>query len=97
MIYCSSSLASAFPTSPCLTAGRGRPYRFEVDPSDVDELPPALGTPVADYVALLAWKKAGAVALRRGTGLILAADTACAVGDEILNKPHPTRAPTPSG
>ena len=28
-----------------------------------------------------------AVAHRRGSGLVLGADTACAVGDEILNKP----------
>jgi septum formation protein len=38
-------------------------------------------------VAQLAWKKATAVARRRGAGLILAADTACAVDGEILNKP----------
>jgi septum formation protein len=78
-------LASASPRRRLLLAQAG--YRFEVDPSDVDEPPPAPGTPVADYVALLAWKKARAVAGRRKTGLILAADTACAVGDEILNKP----------
>ena len=39
------------------------------------------------YVANLAWRKAMDVAHRRGKGLILGADTACAVGDEILNKP----------
>jgi len=42
---------------------------------------------VGEYVAALAWRKARAVALRRGSGLILGADTACAVGGEILNKP----------
>jgi septum formation protein len=78
-------LASASPRRRLLLAEAG--YRFEVDPSDVDEPPPAPGTPVADYVALLAWKKARAVGERRKIGLILAADTACAVGDEILNKP----------
>ncbi len=78
-------LASASPRRRLLLAEAG--YRFDVDPSDIDEPPPAPGTPVADYVALLAWKKANAVAVRRKQGLILAADTACAVGDEILNKP----------
>jgi septum formation protein len=79
-------LASASPRRRALLAEAG--YRFEVDPSDVDEPPPAPGTNVADYVALLAWRKARAVAMRRKRGLILAADTACAVGDEILNKPE---------
>jgi septum formation protein len=78
-------LASASPRRRLLLTSAG--YQFEVDPSDIDEPPPAPGTPVADYVALLAWKKARAVALRRETGLILAADTACAVAGEILNKP----------
>src|SRR5262249_13235953 len=40
-----------------------------------------------DYVAALAWRKAAAVAARRGVGLILAADTACAVEGRILGKP----------
>jgi septum formation protein len=78
-------LASASPRRRQLLAEAG--YRFEVEPSDVDEPPPAPGTSVADYVAQLAWKKASAVALRRKSGLILGADTACAVGGEILNKP----------
>lgn len=78
-------LASASPRRRLLLTEAG--YRFEVDPSAIDEPPPAPGTPVADYVALLAWKKARAVALRRKHGLILAADTACAVAGEILNKP----------
>ncbi len=78
-------LASASPRRRRLLTEAG--YHFDVDPSDIDEPPPAPGTPVSDYVALLAWKKANAVAVRRKEGLILAADTACAVGDEILNKP----------
>jgi len=78
-------LASASPRRRGLLAEAG--YVFEVDPSDVDEPEPAPGTPVADYVANLAWRKASAVAARRGSGLILGADTACAVGGEILNKP----------
>jgi septum formation protein len=78
-------LASASPRRRQLLAEAG--YQFEVEPSDVDEPPPAPGTPVADYVAELAWKKARAVGERRKLGLILGADTACAVGGEILNKP----------
>ena len=78
-------LASASPRRRLLLAEAG--YRFEVDPSDIDEPPPSPDTTVADYVALLAWRKANAVAVRRQRGLILAADTACAVGAEILNKP----------
>jgi septum formation protein len=62
-------------------------YDFEVDPSDVDEPEPGPGTPPDAYVAALAWKKASAVARRRGDGLILAADTVGAVAGQILNKP----------
>jgi septum formation protein len=78
-------LASASPRRKRLLAEAG--YSVEVDPSDVAESEPGPGTTPADYVALLAWKKAAAVAKRRGDGLILAADTACSVGGHILNKP----------
>lgn len=82
---CSLILASASPRRRSLLEAAG--YRFEVDPSDFEEPEPAPGTPVDVYVAHLAWRKALAVASRRGSGLVLGADTACAVGDEILNKP----------
>src|SRR3954467_11626134 len=78
-------LASASPRRRQLLSEAG--YRFEVDPSDVHEPDPDGRTPVADYVAWLAWRKASSVAPRRGSGLILGADTACAVGGGILNKP----------
>lgn len=78
-------LASASPRRRKLLLEAG--YRFEVDPSEVAEPEPEGPTPVAEYVANLAWRKAASVAARRGTGLILGADTACAVGGEILNKP----------
>ena len=78
-------LASASPRRRQLLTEAG--YRFEVDPSRVDEPDPDGQTPVADYVAWLAWRKASSVAARREGGLILGADTACAVGGEILNKP----------
>jgi septum formation protein len=78
-------LASASPRRRQLLAEAG--YEFEVEPSAVDEPEPPPGTDPAEYVALLAWKKATAIARRRSAGLVLAADTACAVGGEILNKP----------
>ncbi|WP_165250968.1 Maf family protein [Paludisphaera soli] len=78
-------LASASPRRRQLLEEAG--YDFEVDPSDVDEPGPEPGVSPAEYAAGLAWRKARAVALRRGSGLILAADTVCAVGGEILNKP----------
>jgi septum formation protein len=62
-------------------------YVFEVDPSHVDEPEPIGAVAVAEYVANLAWRKASSVAGRRKTGLILGADTACAVDGIILNKP----------
>ena len=85
MILIPIILASASARRRQLMAEAG--YVFEVDPSDVPEPDPAPGTPVADYVANLAWRKASAVAMRHRSGLILGADTACAVGGEILNKP----------
>jgi septum formation protein len=78
-------LASASPRRRELLTEAG--YVFEVDPSLVDE-PEPLGTIlVSEYVANLAWRKASSVASRRKTGLILGADTACAVDGIILNKP----------
>jgi septum formation protein len=78
-------LASASPRRRQLLTEAG--YDIEVDPSDVDEPEPGPGAEPAAYVAGLAWKKAEAVARRRGTGLILAADTVGAVDGQILNKP----------
>ncbi|WP_435009164.1 Maf family protein [Tundrisphaera lichenicola] len=78
-------LASASPRRRQLLTEAG--YRFEVDPSDIHEPEPEGPIPVAEYVANLAWRKASSVAARRGSGLILGADTACAVDGLILNKP----------
>jgi septum formation protein len=78
-------LASASPRRRQLLTEAG--YDFQVDPSGVDEPDPTPGTDPASYVAQLAWKKAAAVAHRRGAGLILAADTVGAVDGAILNKP----------
>ncbi len=78
-------LASASPRRRALLTEAG--YRFAVDPSAIDEPEPIGPTDVAEYVANLAWRKASSVARRRGSGLILGADTACSVGGEILNKP----------
>ncbi len=78
-------LASASPRRRQLLAEAG--YEFEVDPSDLDEPEPLPGVNPAMYAANLAWLKALAVAERRRTGLILAADTVGAVDGLILNKP----------
>jgi len=78
-------LASASPRRRQLLAEAG--YAFEVDPSDVEEPPPADGQAPADYAAALAWRKASAVAARRGRGLVLGADTVCAIAGEVLGKP----------
>ena len=78
-------LASASPRRRQLLTEAG--YAFEVDPSRIDEPEPDAKTLVTDYVAWLAWRKASSVAARRKSGLILGADTACAVDGEILNKP----------
>ena len=62
-------------------------YLIEVDPSGVEEPEPEGPVDPSAYVAELAWRKAHAVAIRRGRGLILAADTTCALGGTLLNKP----------
>ena len=79
-------LASASPRRRQLLAEAG--YTFEVDPSHVDEPPPDGRVPPGEYAAGLAWRKASAVAARRGRGIVLGADTICAVGGEILAKPE---------
>jgi septum formation protein len=84
-LSCRLILASASPRRRQLLSAAG--YDFEVDPSDVAEPEPEPGTDPAAYAALLASKKAVLVARRRRAGLILAADTVCAVADVILNKP----------
>src|SRR4051794_25513825 len=78
-------LASASPRRRQLLEEAG--YAFEVEPSDVVEPDPASETSPSEYAAHLAWRKARAVAGRRGAGLVLAADTVCVVAGEILNKP----------
>ena len=82
-------LASASPRRRQLLTDAG--FTFVVDPSDIDEPEPPLGSDVRGYVAELAWRKAFAVAARHQAGLILAADTSCAVEGEILNKPTDRR------
>ncbi len=62
-------------------------YLFEIEASNVAEPPPQPGESASEHAAQLAWRKAAAVARRRGEGLILGADTVCSVAGEILNKP----------
>jgi septum formation protein len=78
-------LASASPRRRLLLVQAG--YAIEVDPSGIDEPEPTGPVEPAIYAANLAWRKAADVAARHDRGLILAADTVCAVGQEILNKP----------
>lgn len=78
-------LASASPRRRLLLSEAG--YTFEVDPSHVDEPEPTGPVDPGLYAADLAYRKAVEVARRRGSGLILAADTVCAVEGVILNKP----------
>ncbi len=78
-------LASASPRRRRLLEDAG--YPLDIDPAGIDEPDPAPGTHPQGHAALLAFQKALAVAARRDRGLILAADTLCAVGDQILNKP----------
>lgn len=78
-------LASASPRRRQLLADAG--YDLTVDPSGIDEPEPTGPVDVARYVAELAYRKAAEVAGRHQNGLILAADTSCAVDGVILNKP----------
>jgi septum formation protein len=78
-------LASASPRRKLLLEQAG--VAFEVDPSDVPEPEPTGPVDPAEYAAELAWRKARAVAKRRGSGLVLGADTVCEVDGTVLNKP----------
>jgi septum formation protein len=78
-------LASASPRRRQLLIEAG--YEIEVDPSGVEEPEPTGPVDTARYVAELAFRKASEVAGRWRTGLVLAADTTCAVDGAILNKP----------
>ncbi len=78
-------LASASPRRKQLLTDAG--YEFEVEHSNIDEPEPTGPVDVRLYVAELAWRKAFAIRRKRPSGLILAADTACAVMGQILNKP----------
>ncbi len=78
-------LASASPRRRQLLTEAG--FEFEVDPSQIEEPEPTGPVDPSAYVAELSWRKAHAVASRRSSGLILAADTTCAIDGQLLNKP----------
>ena len=78
-------LASASPRRRQLLLDYG--FDFEVDPSDFQEPGHEGELPPFAYCANLAFHKALNVAERRGSGLILAADTIGVVDREVLNKP----------
>ncbi|MBI3184774.1 MAG: septum formation inhibitor Maf [Myxococcales bacterium] len=78
-------LASASPRRRELLGCLGVP--FEVMAPDIDEAPrPA--EPPQEYVLRVAREKAEVVASRVGPALVLGADTAVVLGDEILGKPE---------
>ena len=79
-------LASASPRRRELLEEAG--YPFGVVASGVEEPEPDDSTSPAAYAAHLAWRKAAVVAQQRKAGLILGADTVCAVKGQILNKPR---------
>jgi septum formation protein len=78
-------LASASPRRRELLTEAG--YSFEVEPSNFEEPAPDGPIDPGAYVSEMAWRKAAEVAARRGRGLILGADTVCAVDGIILGKP----------
>jgi septum formation protein len=81
-------LASASPRRAELLTAAG--FSFDVDPVDVDEsrLP---GEPAAVYVERLARLKAAAGVGRHAGRVVVAADTAVVLGEDVLGKPRDTR------
>lgn len=78
-------LASASPRRCALLDQIGVSYR--VDPADIDESP-LPGEAPGPYTRRIAEEKVRAVALRRRTGeIVLGADTAVVLGDQMLGKP----------
>ncbi len=77
-------LASASPRRRELLAAAG--LFFEVDPVAVDERRQP-GEPPDRYVARVARLKAEAGAVRHPAEVVLAADTAVVIGDDVLGKP----------
>lgn len=78
-------LASASPRRHAILSRLG--FDFSVDPANIDETPPAGLAPVRIAEALAA-RKLRAVARRTDSGIVVAADTIVAVGDELLGKPE---------
>ncbi len=78
-------LASASPRRRELLAEAG--FSFIVDPSNIIEREPKKGEDPSIYAYNLAWLKARTVAERHPDRLVLAADTICVLGNDILNKP----------
>ncbi len=62
-------------------------YTFEVIPANIDEPTEADSHGIRDYVHMLAWRKAAAVAPRISEGIIIAADTVGWLNDHVIGKP----------
>jgi septum formation protein len=77
-------LASASPRRAELLSAAG--FSFAIAPAEVDERRRD-EEPVEDYVGRLAVEKSRAVALIHPAAVVLGADTAVVVGDEIFGKP----------
>lgn len=60
---------------------------FEIEPSDISELPHPDETP-PDYITRLARAKVVTVARRRDSGLVIGADTIVVLDSQILGKPR---------
>ena len=80
-------VASASPRRRALLEQAG--YRFTVLPSKIDETLPK-GLPPAEAVAMLASRKAQAVAADHENAVILGCDTVVALENQILEKPRST-------
>jgi len=78
-------LASASPRRRELLAALG--IRFLIDPSPAPEPDRKPGEPASAFVVRAARAKAGAVAARHTTGLVLGADTIVQVKSRVLGKP----------
>ena len=80
-------LASSSPRRSQLLSQIG--LQFTVEPPDIEEIRREGETPI-DFVQRLAEEKAGEIAARHSSGLVLGSDTVVVLNEEILGKPEST-------